>query len=104
MKYLFWYFGIGLVVLTALFINHRIGKKYEPTSFHDILAATDPDRDKLSYKFLNYVAAPVLGLCIWPLAIFMIIQDYFQIDSDKLSHDAPGKYRIIKIGKLKTYV
>lgn len=89
MTYLAWYLGIGFIVLTALYINHKIRKKYEPTSFHDILEATDPDRGKVSYKLLNYVAAPLIGLCIWPLAIFMIVQDYFQTDDHEIGDDPP---------------
>jgi hypothetical protein len=85
--YVLWYLGVGIVVLAALFINHNIIRKYEPTSFHDILAATDPDRQKLSYKILNNVAVPLLGLCIWPLAIYLIIQDYFQIPRNELRDD-----------------
>jgi hypothetical protein len=87
--YAAWYLGIGFIVLTALYINHKIRRTYEPTSFHDILEATDPDRDKVSYKLLNYVAAPLLGLCIWPLAIFMIVQDYFQVSDSSLDDDPP---------------
>ena len=89
MIYVQWYLGVGIVVLAALFINHKIIRKYEPTSFHDILAATDPDRHKLSYKILNNVAVPLLGLCIWPLAIYLIIQDYFQIPRNELRDDPP---------------
>jgi hypothetical protein len=85
--YAAWYLGIGFIVLTVLYINHKIRRTYEPTSFHDILEATDPDRDKVSYKLLNYVAAPLLGLCIWPLAIFMIVQDYFQVSNTSLDDD-----------------
>lgn len=93
MIYLAWYLGIGFVVLTALYINHKIRRKYEPISFHDILEATDPDRDKVSYKLLNYVAAPLLGLCIWPLAIFMIVQDYFHTNDHELG-DAPALFSV----------
>ena len=89
MIYLSWYLGIGFVVLTALYINHKIRSKHEPRSFHDILESTNPDRDKLSYKILNNVAVPLLALCIWPLAIFMIIQDYYQTNENELRDDPP---------------
>lgn len=89
MIYLAWYLGIGFIVLTALYIDHKIRSKNEQSTLHDILEANDPDRDKLSYKFLNYVAAPLLGLFIWPLAIFMIAEDYFQKTNAKLDGEPP---------------
>jgi hypothetical protein len=89
MAYIIWYLGIGIILLTTLFINQKIRRSYEPRSFHDILESTNPDRDKLSFKFLSHIAVPLLVLSIWPLAIFMIIQDYFQSKDDDGSFEPP---------------
>jgi hypothetical protein len=87
--YISWYLGIGIVVLTALYINHKIRSRYEPRSFHDILEATNPDRNKLSYRILNGVAVPLLALCIWPLAFFLMIQEHFQAKNNDYLQEPP---------------
>jgi hypothetical protein len=89
MIYLCGYLGIGSLLLTALYTYHKICRTHETNSFHDILEATNPDRDKISYKILNNVVPPLLALCIWPLTIFMIIQDCFQSKDDDGSFDPP---------------
>lgn len=83
------YLGAGFIILILLHTTHKIRHKDQSKSFHDILESTNPDRDKLSFKFLSHIAVPLLVLCIWPLAIFMIIQDYFQSKDDDGSFDPP---------------
>jgi hypothetical protein len=87
--YLSWYLGVGIVVLTALYVTHKIRSKHEPRSFHDILESTNPDRDKLSYKIFNNVAVPLLALCIWPLAFFLMIQEHFQAKNNDYLQELP---------------
>jgi hypothetical protein len=70
MTYLSWYLGIGIVVLTKLFINHKIRRRCEPRSFHDMLEATNPDHDRIFHKILNGVVIPLLVICVWPLVFF----------------------------------
>jgi hypothetical protein len=71
-----------------MYVQHRLTKK-ESKTFHDILAETDPDRGKPSYFLLHYVLAPIIGIFIWPLAVFMKIQDLIKKPEDETSYEDP---------------
>jgi len=79
--YLYWYLGIGAAVLAVVFGAHRLTKKDEPESLHDLLDAVNPDRKKLSYRILNNVVAPVLAavavVVVWPAALYMKGKEIF---------------------------
>ena len=81
MIYLYWYLGIGAAVLAVVFGAHRLTKKDEPESLHDLLDAVNPDRKKLSYRILNNVVAPVLAavavVVVWPAALYMKGKEIF---------------------------
>ena len=81
MIYLYWYLGIGVAVLAVVFSAHRLTKKDEPESLHDLLDAVNPDRKKLSYRILNNVVAPVLAavavVVVWPAALYMKGKEIF---------------------------
>lgn len=81
MIYLYWYLGIGVAVLAVVFGAHRLTKKDEPESLHDLLDAVNPDRKKLSYRILNNVVAPVLAavavVVVWPAALYMKGKEIF---------------------------
>ena len=81
MIYLYWYLGIGAAVLAVVFGAHRLTKKDEPESLHDLLDAVNPNRKKLSYRILNNVVAPVLAavavVVVWPAALYMKGKEIF---------------------------
>ena len=81
MIYLYWYLGIGVAVLAVVFGAHRLTKKDEPESLHDLLDAVNPDRKKVSYRILNNVVAPVLAavavVVVWPAALYMKGKEIF---------------------------
>ena len=81
MIYLYWYLGIGAAVLAVVFGVHRLTKKAEPESLHDLLDAVNPDRKKVSYRILNNVVAPVLAavavVVVWPAALYMKGKEIF---------------------------
>ena len=81
MIYLYWYLGIGAAVLAVVSGAHRLTKKDEPESLHDLLDAVNPDRKKLSYRILNSVVAPVLAavavVVVWPAALYMKGKEIF---------------------------
>ncbi|MES1976871.1 MAG: hypothetical protein V4451_02475 [Pseudomonadota bacterium] len=81
MIYLYWYLGVGTVVLAVVFGAHRLTKKEKTESLLDILDAVNPDRKKLSYRILNNVVAPVLAavavVVVWPVAVYMKVKDVF---------------------------
>ncbi len=81
MIYLYWYLGVGVAVLAVVFGAHRLTKKDEPESLRDLLDAVNPDREKLSYRILNNVVAPVLAavavVVVWPAAVYMKVKEIF---------------------------
>lgn len=93
MIYLYWYLGIGVAVLAVVFGAHRLTKKDEPESLHDLLDAVNPDRKKLSYRILNNVVAPVLAavavVVVWPAALYMKGKEIFGKKSASAPDDEP---------------
>lgn len=93
MIYLYWYLGIGAAVLAVVFGAHRLTKKDEPESLHDLLDAVNPDRKKLSYRILNNVVAPVLAavavVVVWPAALYMKGKEIFGKRSESAPDDEP---------------
>lgn len=82
MIYLYWYLGIGVVVLAVVYGAHHLTKEKESDSLRELLEAVNPDRKKLSYRILNNIVAPVLAamlvIAVWPLAVFMKVKEMFQ--------------------------
>ncbi len=82
MIYLYWYLGIGAIVLAVVYGAHYLKKDKESDSLRDLLEAVNPDRKKLSYRILNNIVAPVLAavlvVAVWPVAIYMKIKEMLQ--------------------------
>lgn len=78
MIYLYWYLGIGVVVLAVVYGAHRLTKERESESLRDLLEAVNPDRKKLSYRILNNIVAPALAaflvVAVWPVAVYMKVK------------------------------
>lgn len=91
MIYLYWYLGIGVVVLAVVFSAHRLTKKDEPESLRDLLDAVNTDRKRLSYRILNDVVAPVLAavavVVVWPAAVYMKVKEIFGKKSESLDDE-----------------
>ena len=79
MIYLYWYIGIGVVVLAVVYGAHRLTKERESESLRDLLEAVNPDRKKLSYRILNNIVAPALAaflvVAVWPVAVYMKVKE-----------------------------
>jgi hypothetical protein len=90
--YLYWYLGIGVVVLAVVFSAHRLTKKDEPESLRDLLDAVNTDRKRLSYRILNDVVAPVLAavavVVVWPADVYMKVKEIFGKKSESSLEDA----------------
>lgn len=82
MIYLYWYLGIGVVVLAVVYGAHHLTKEKESDSLRELLEAFNPDRKKLSYRILNNFVAPVLAailvVAVWPVAVYMKVKELFQ--------------------------
>lgn len=48
MIYLYWYLGVGAVVLAVVYGAHHLTKEKESDSLRELLEAVNPDRKKLS--------------------------------------------------------
>ncbi len=81
MIYLYWYLGIGAVVLILMAAYHKLTKKKDDNSLSDILADLRPERKKLWFRFLNDVLGPALvGTLIvpfWPVLVFLKVKELF---------------------------
>lgn len=86
MIYLYFYLGIGAVVLIVVFGTHWLSKTDESDAFFDQLDALDPKRKKLSYRILSDFVVPVLAavavVVVWPVAFYMKGKEIFSKKSE----------------------
>jgi hypothetical protein len=77
--YLYWYLGIGAVVLILMAAYHKLTKKKDGNSLSDILADLRPERKKLWFRLLNDALGPALvGTLIvpfWPVLVFFRVKE-----------------------------
>lgn len=98
MIYLYWYLGVGAVTLVVMYVAHKWSSRSESGGIKDILDAMNPDRKKLSYRIINNYLVPVLAavlvLFVWPIAIYMKI-------NDMRNKGASGSYeeKVFKVAK-----
>ena len=81
MIYLYWYLGIGAVVLIFMVAYHKLTKQKDDNLLSDILADLRPERKKLWFRLLNDVLGPALvGTLIvpfWPVLVFLKVKELF---------------------------
>lgn len=79
MIYLYWYLGIGAVVLILMVGFHKLTKKKDDNSLSDVLADLRPERKSLRFRLLNDVLGPALvGTLIvpfWPALVFFKVKE-----------------------------
>lgn len=79
MIYLYWYLGIGAVVLILMETFHKLTKKKDDNSLSDALADLGPERKSLWFRLLNDVLGHVLvGTLIvpfWPVLVFLKVKE-----------------------------
>ena len=76
MIYLYWYLGVGAVVLAIVYGLHRLTKQDDEWDFlREYLDARYPKRKKLWYRILNKLVAPALAavavVAVWPIAAYV---------------------------------
>lgn len=78
MIYLYWYLGIGAIILALIVVIHRVTQKKDDNSLRDIMASLRPERKKLWFRLLDEVIGPALvGLLVvpfWPVIVFLKIK------------------------------
>lgn len=79
MIYLYWYLGIGAVVLILMVAFHKLTQKNDDSSLSDVLADLRPERKSLRFRLLNDVLGPALvGTLIvpfWPVLVFFKVKE-----------------------------
>lgn len=79
MIYLYWYLGIGAVVLILMVAFHKLTQKKDDNSLSDVLADLRPERKSLGFRLLNDVLGPALvGTLIvpfWPVLVFFKVKE-----------------------------
>lgn len=79
MIYLYWYLGIGAVVLILMVAFHKLNQKKDDNSLSDVLADLRPERKSLWLRLLNDVVGPALvGTLIvpfWPVLVFFKVKE-----------------------------
>jgi hypothetical protein len=80
--YLYWYLGIGAVVLAIVYGTHGMTREKESDFAHELRDTLNPDRRELSYRILNNIVAPVLAailvVVVWPVALYMKVKEMIQ--------------------------
>ncbi len=78
MIYLYWYLGIGAVVLFLMLAFNKLTKKKDDNSLNDVLADLGSERKSLWFRILNDVLGPALiGALIvpfWPVLVFFKVK------------------------------
>lgn len=78
MIYLYWYLGVGAVILILVAAFHNITKQKDGNSLNDVLTDPQPKRRELRLRLLDDVFGPALiGLLVvpfWPVILFFKIK------------------------------
>ena len=79
MIYLYWYLGIGAVVLIAMVAFHKLTQRKDDNSLSDMLADLRAERKSLRFRLLNDVLGPALvGTLVvpfWPVLVFFKVKE-----------------------------
>lgn len=90
MIYLYWYLGIGVVVLVVAYLAHRLSVKKEESNIYAILDPLDPVRDKWHRKLIEKILVPLLTVILMPLMWPVVI--YWKAEELILGKPAPSKF------------
>ncbi len=93
MIYLYWYLGVGAVVLVLIAAFHKFTTKKDDNSLNDVLADLRPERKPLWYRFVNDVLGPALvGTLIvpfWAVIVFFKVKHAVFGEPVRASVDEP---------------
>jgi hypothetical protein len=77
--YLIGYLGFGVVVLIAVFVQHRLGSDPDLLFSKKSILEANPGKTKVWLIFASTVLVPVLAVLgivvLWPLLVAMFVQD-----------------------------
>lgn len=82
MIYLYWYLGVGVLILAVFFGARRLTESRKPESLSDVHESVNPDRSKLSYRILRNIIAPLMAavfvVAVWPVAVYVKLKEVLQ--------------------------
>jgi hypothetical protein len=105
--YLIGYLGIGVVVLIAVFVQHRLSSDSDLLFSKKSILESNPSKNKVWLIFASTVLVPVLAVLgivgLWPFLIAMFVQDRRLLQERRNFENYPdfGVQRKDLISKLK---
>lgn len=79
MIYLYWYLGIGVVVVATLAVVRRVTRREQRAVIRGLLELANPKRKRLSYRILNDFIPSAIGfpfaVALWPGALIGELQE-----------------------------
>ena len=82
MIYLYWYLGVGVLILVVFFGARRLTESRKPESLSGVHESVNPDRSKLSYRILRNIIAPLMAavfvVAVWPVAVYVKLKEVLQ--------------------------
>ena len=79
MIWLYWYLGIGVVVVATLAVVRRVTRREQRAVIRGLLELANPNRKRLSYRILNDFIPSAIGfpfvVALWPDALIGELQE-----------------------------
>jgi len=98
MNYLIGYISLGVVVLTVVYVSHRLSQSPESKFKDDLMSLIRPESENLSDKVITYFIAPflaaVLILIAWPAVIFYKARE-MRFKNLEVQHEQPKEFAVL---------
>lgn len=97
MRFLIGYLALGVLVLAANYVYHRLSRTPESKFKDDLMSGIRPETDKFIDKIITYLIAPIVAvtflLIAWPLAIYYEVKGKFSKSTD-MQRDQPKEFSV----------
>ena len=106
MTYLFWYFVVGIAVLTTNFLAQKIANKDKPPTLSALIDAvkskTETPPKQLLDDFIGPVLAALVLLTLWPVVIVMNYVDFpsEKVDWEALADNSTGTDAVMPLSEM----
>lgn len=87
MTYVYWYLGIGLVLLAAAYGAIRLKMDDDDKARRQLLRGLNPDRKRLSYLLFN-ISVAIVAIAVWPLVLDVKVRELRQKKAPALEPEA----------------
>lgn len=93
MTYLYWYLGVGVIILAIIMAAHNYAKKKEGNNLNDFLVELRKEGKSFWFRMLNDLIGPmfafVLVLPFWPIIVFFKIKQVIVGEPEQSSFEEP---------------